>query len=167
MFIGHLPGAYLIFRTATPDVGKLAFAAAMLGAVAPDLDMLWFYLVDNRAHHHHAYLTHRPIVWVALLFAGLALRLFYPKAGTVLAFFGAGGVVHMALDSIVGKIAWAWPYSDYSQPLVVVQATHSHWILSFLNHWTFAVELAITALAIALWLWRRRNSTCVLSSDNG
>ncbi|WP_377193153.1 metal-dependent hydrolase [Ruegeria meonggei] len=156
MFIGHLPGAYLFFRTAAPGVDKLAFTAAMIGALAPDLDMLWFYLVDSRAHHHHAYLTHRPILWVGIVLAGLMLRLRMPRAGIVLIFFGAGGVVHMALDSIVGEIAWGWPLLDASHPLVTVQATHSHWILSFLNHWTFAVEIAITVLALIVWRRRRR-----------
>ena len=37
MFIGHLTGAYLIYRTATPNLDKLAFAAAMVGAIAPDV----------------------------------------------------------------------------------------------------------------------------------
>ncbi len=30
MFIGHLQGAYLIFRTTAPNLGKLAFTAAMI-----------------------------------------------------------------------------------------------------------------------------------------
>ncbi|WP_170328348.1 metal-dependent hydrolase [Ruegeria arenilitoris] len=151
MFIGHLPGAYLVFRTATPNVGKAVFAAAMLGAIAPDLDMLWFYLVDDRAHHHHAYLTHRPVLWAGIMLAGLIAGLRWPQAGRVVAFFGAGGLVHMALDSIVGEITWLWPLSNFSHPLVTVEATHSHWILSFLNHWTFVVEIGITVLAAILF----------------
>ena len=157
MFIGHLPGAYLIFRATAPNLGKLALTATMIGAVAPDIDMLWFYLVDDRGHHHHSYLTHRPIIWAGFLFAGLALRLSAVKAGTFLTFFGAGGLVHMMLDTITGAVAWLWPFSDATYPLVVVQATHSHWILSFLNHWTFKVEIAITPLALMVWFvtWRR------------
>ena len=158
MFIGHLPGAYLVFRATVPDIDKLAFIAAMIGAVAPDLDMLWFYLVDSRAHHHHAYLTHRPVLWLGIVLAGLLLRLRLPRAGVVLAFFGAGGMVHMMLDSIVGEIAWAWPASEATHPLVTVQATQSHWILSFLTHWTFAVEIAITLLALIVWRTTRRRT---------
>lgn len=158
MFIGHLPGAYLIFRAATPNLGKLAFAAAMIGAVAPDVDMLWFYFVDNRGHHHHSYLTHRPIVWLGFLLAGLLIRQWFQKTGTALTFFGAGGLVHMMLDSITGAVAWLWPFSDATYPLVMVQATHSHWILSFLNHWTFKVEILIAAAALFVWLTTRRRS---------
>lgn len=156
MFIGHLPGAYLVFRTAAPNLGKLAFAAAMLGAVAPDIDMLWFYLVDDRGHHHHSYLTHRPIIWAGFLLAGMMIGIWASRPGTFLTFFGAGGLVHMMLDSITGEVAWLWPLSDAAHPLVVVQATHSHWILSFLNHWTFKVEIAITVIALIVWFlsWR-------------
>ena len=158
MFIGHLPGAYLFFRTATPKLSPAVFAAAMIGAVAPDIDMLWFYFVDDRGHHHHEYLTHRPIIWLGFLILGLILRNWFDRAGGVIAGFGAGGLVHMALDSIVGRVSWAWPFSDAAYPLVTVQATHSHWILSFLNHWTFLVEIAVTMLA-AIVFWRRQRKT--------
>jgi len=53
----------------------------------------------------------------------------------------------MALDSIAGSIAWGWPLSAAAYPLVVVHPTHGHWILSFLNHWTFKVEIALTLIA--------------------
>lgn len=158
MFIGHLPGAYLVFRTVGPGLTKVAFAAAMIGAVAPDIDMLWFYLVDNRSHHHHDYLTHRPILWAGIAAMGLLSRLALPRAGTIVAAFGAGGLVHMALDSIVGKITWGWPFTDAAYPLVVVPATKSHWILTFLSHWTFAVEIAITLLAFFLWRRGKRKT---------
>ena len=32
--------------------GTLLWAAVM-GGVLPDLDLIWFYLIDNRAFHHH------------------------------------------------------------------------------------------------------------------
>lgn len=157
MFIGHLPGAYLIFRATAPNLGKLAFAAAMIGAVAPDIDILWFYLVDDRGHHHHSYLTHRPIIWAGFLLVGLLIRQWLYRVGTFLTFLGAGGLVHLLLDSITGEVAWLWPLSNATYPLVTVQATHSHWILSFLNHWTFKVEILITVVALIVLVatWRR------------
>lgn len=158
MFIGHLPGAYLFFRATAPGLTKATFAAAMIGAVAPDIDMLWFYLIDNRSHHHHEYITHRPVLWAGLLAAGLILRWLAPRAGSILAAFGAGGLVHMALDSIVGEVAWAWPLSDFSHPLLTVPATQSHWILSFLTHWTFAVEIAISLTALIIWRRAKRKT---------
>lgn len=62
MFIGHLPGAYLALRPLQRRLPPLAFAAGLLGSVLPDLDLIWFYFVDNHAFHHHEYITHRPIL---------------------------------------------------------------------------------------------------------
>ena len=80
---------------------------------------------------------------------GLALR------HRLIAGLGLGGILHMGLDSIVGKIAWAWPVSSHSAPLVVVPATHDWWVLSFLTHWTFLFEIGICLIAFALF-WRGR-----------
>ncbi|MFT5631565.1 MAG: inner membrane protein [Gammaproteobacteria bacterium] len=142
MFIGHLPGGYLVARTLWRDTPRAIMVAALIGSVLPDIDLLWFYFVDQRAVHHHEYITHRPAVWAALAAIG---TVFHKPITLAL---GVGGLVHMALDSIAGAIAWGWPFSDVSRPLVVVPATHDHWVNSFLNHWTFQVEIALTLLAL-------------------
>lgn len=41
-------------------------AAAMLGSVVPDLDMVYFHFVDGGRTHHHAYVTHWPLFWAAV-----------------------------------------------------------------------------------------------------
>lgn len=147
MFIGHLPAGYLLARIIWPDTARTIMVATLVGSVIPDVDMLYFYLFDGRSTHHHDYITHRPIIWFAVFLTGAVLR------RTAILAFGLGALLHMALDSIVGKITWVWPISDFSKPLVVVQATHDHWILSFLFHWTFLVEILIVLTAIIV-AWR-------------
>ncbi|MCP3971664.1 MAG: metal-dependent hydrolase [Rhodobacteraceae bacterium] len=158
MIVGHLPASYLAFRYLSPRRWpRAAVAAGIAGGMFPDIDIAWFYLVDGRAHHHHDYLTHRPALYALLLFAVLtaaALRRQQPPAMATA--FLAGTLLHLALDSVAGRIAWAWPFSDHAEPLSVVQATHSHWLLSFANHWYFQVELAVWAVAIATLLFDRR-----------
>ncbi len=154
MFIGHLPSTYLAFKLAAPrSLSNAAFKAGMLGAVLPDIDMLWFYVVDNRGHHHHEYFTHRPAVWLGLLILCALLmwstRTRHAPAGIALC---AGALTHMVFDSIAGSIGWLWPLSDAAFPLVIVQPTHSHWILSFLAHWTFKVEIAVMVVAAIVYL---------------
>lgn len=148
MIIGHLPAGFLAAR-AIGLTGAM-FAGFVIGSVVPDLDMLWFYLVDHGGHHHHGYLTHRPFLWVAVLLGGLVLRRWAVFA------FGLGALLHMLLDSIAGRINWGWPFFDAPMTLVIVPATQSHWLLSFIFHWTFAVELIVLALAVALFLRDRR-----------
>jgi inner membrane protein len=51
---------------------------------------------------------------------------------------------------------WLWPLSDHLYSLVTVQPTHSHWVLSFVAHWTFWLELGL--IAVAGWLFITRRS---------
>ena len=50
---------------------------------------------------------------------------------------------------------WLWPRSDHLYSLIEVPATQSHWIMSFILHWSFAAELAVIALALRLFLTRK------------
>ena len=157
MVIGHLPGAYLAFKAFGRRIPPVVFAAAMVGSVLPDLDMLAFYFLDQRSFHHHEYITHRPVLWFSMVSIGLlAMQFSQSRVATIFVGLGAGGLVHMMLDSITGEIAWAWPLSSATFPLVTVQPTHGHWILSFLNHWTFQVEIFICALAAVVFFASRR-----------
>ncbi len=153
MIIGHFPAGYLA-ACGLEKVGasRVAFFSLLLGSVTPDIDLLWFYLIDS-SYHHHTLIMHRPIVWLAVLLAGLALRRPFISG------LGAGGLLHMVLDSFAGAVAWLWPLSEASYPLVVVQPTHSHWLLSFMNHWFFKLELLVVAFAVVLFLYRRRRSS--------
>lgn len=151
MIVGHLAAGYLAARAFAAVGAKVIFPGLIVGSVLPDVDMLWFFFVDDQQTHHHDYLTHRPAVWAAVvLLASLA------KAPFLIG-LGLGGLLHLALDSIAGKVAWAWPFSDAAHPLVIVPATQSHWILSFLTHWTFAAELALCFIALLLLLQRNRS----------
>jgi hypothetical protein len=47
---------------------------------------------------------------------------------------------------------WLAPLNTELVELVTVQPTHSHWILSFLLHWTFLFEVLIWIFALYLYL---------------
>ena len=145
MFVAHLPAAYLAVRAIRPDVTRTVMAAVLAGSVLPDIDLVWFYLVDARQHHHHDYLTHKPLVWALLALVGCV------RGSTIAIGVAAGAMLHLMLDSIAGQITWGWPLSDWAVPLVVVPATRDWWVASFLLHWTFAVELMICTAASVVW----------------
>ncbi len=157
MIVAHLPAGYLLGRALGVRSGAV-MAAALAGAMLPDLDMIWFHAVDGGRVHHHHYWPHLPAVWAGLaaitLPAALLLR---PGAVRPAAVFFASILLHLLLDSIAGGIAWAWPADDRLMALVEVPATRSHWILSFMVHWTFALELAIVFAAAALLLTARKH----------
>jgi hypothetical protein len=52
---------------------------------------------------------------------------------------------HLILDTIGGGIVWGAPFDGSLLTLVTVPATQSHYILSFIVHWTFLLELSIWA----------------------
>lgn len=150
MLTAHLPSGYVLARHAPPGHGVIP--AALIGAVLPDIDMLWFHLIDQGQVNHHRYWTHVPLFWAAI--AALVLPLVWRSAARApaLAFF-AGLLLHLFLDSINGGILWGAPFSTQLFHLVTVPPTHGHWVISFLLHWTFALELAIWVWAA--WLFRR------------
>jgi len=143
MFIAHAPAGYLLSRI-HPVLRNRTFWL-MVGSVLPDVDMAVFCLIGDGATHHHSYLTHRPALWTGLFLLGLICR-----CGP-LAFVALGGLLHVALDSGTGAIAWAWPFSDHAMPLIIVPATQDWWVLSFVLHWSFLIELAICTTAWLVW----------------
>ena len=163
MLVGHLPAGYLVFgpitRRAPPAERSRLLAAALVGSVAPDVDMLAF-LVTGGHVHHHSYPTHWPLVWLAatalgLLVAAVARR---ADAARLVAVVGAAALLHLALDTIAGAVRWLAPFSDRATTLVEVPATHASWVLSMATHWTFAVEIALVVVALGVWTARRRTA---------
>lgn len=148
MLTAHLPSGYVLWR-ALPCV-KWGLPAALAGAVFPDLDLIWFYLVDDRAFHHHRYWVHVPVFWLAVSAGLLPLVWRTAWCGAALVFLGAISM-HLVLDSISGGILWGAPVSDHLYALVEVPATQSNWVLSFILHWTFLLEVVVWLTAAALW----------------
>ena len=157
MIIGHLPSGYILGRVLRVGTPALMFAC-VLGAIFPDFDLLFFYLVDDRAFHHHKYWVHAPGFW--LIICAVVIPVLWFAARSWLSLFGAfvlGNFLHVLLDSIAGGIMWAWPYSNDLISLVTVQPTHSHFILSFMAHWTFWLEITLWIFAVTLFFKGRRN----------
>jgi len=128
----------------------------LLGGILPDVDMLYFYLIDHRQHFHHTYWTHLPFCWAMVV---LLVWIAYWRNWVSQIFFTTLSVVvfnvflHLALDSIAGGILWLWPFSNKSYSLVDVPSLYSHWILNFVFHWTFVLEILLTLVMIFV-LWR-------------
>lgn len=159
MIIGHIPAGYITARLLLSRahaqgvaVGRLMLAS-LAGAIAPDVDLLYFYLVDHRQHHHHSYFTHFPVLWatamlvcVAWWYTGRA-RQWAVLAGI----FSFAGLVHMMLDSVVGDIAWLAPFEMERYSLFYVPAVYKIWWFNFILHWSFLLELALVTSAVIMW----------------
>lgn len=165
MIIGHLPSGYILSKLLVRYTNsrlqnvKIFIFAGVLGGIAPDFDMLYFYLVDNRQHHHHTYWPHLPIIWFCLL--GLTAIWYYVVVNKTRALrgliFSVGGILHLLLDSIVGDIWWLAPIVDQPYALFTVPAIYDPWWLNFILHWSFALEVLVVLWAVLLF-WRGKSS---------
>lgn len=165
MFIAHLPVAYLASRAlakrgaGSSAEGRRLIGLGMAAGLAPDLDLLWFFLVDQRRQVHHNYLPHLPAFAIACIAAAaLALAMARARRETWLALAAAGlnWMLHLVLDTVAGGVQWLWPLSRHELVLSHVEARYQPWYLNFLLHWTFALELAL--VTVALWTWKRRRT---------
>jgi inner membrane protein len=165
MLIAHAPSGYIVAALALrklramPVSSGAVICACVSGALAPDLDLFYFYLVDHHQTHHHRYFSHWPILWLGLTV--LCWMMYSRKKESLFAFlallFSVAGFLHMVLDSFVGDIWWFAPFVDKPYALFSVPARFKPWWLSFILHWSFAAELVICSWAWALY--RRRSQT--------
>lgn len=158
MFIAHLPAGYLLGRGFERVSPRGVIPVALFGSLFPDLDLFYFYLIDNRQHHHHSYWIHFPVVWGGLLVLSLVWFSLCRKSRAALlsVVFCASGFLHLVLDSVVGDIAWLAPYSGDFYHLAKVEPGFKPWWLNFILHWSFLLEVAIVAAAVVLFIKRRK-----------
>lgn len=163
MFIAHLPAGYLATesllrgRRVSGRARQRLLALGLLASILPDFDLLYFYLLSDRQRVHHAFPPHLPLAWVPVFaLAALVLALFHAERATwlALAVAGANVVGHLLLDTAVGGIQWLWPFSTREFALSHVTARHQPWVLNFVLHWTFALEMLIVAAGV--WRFARR-----------
>jgi len=97
--------------------------------------------------------VHIPGFWILVACITLpVLRIFAPRyllhgVAVFLALF-----VHILLDGIAGGVVWFWPFDATLYRLFDVPAIWSNWILNFILHPIFLVELIIWGLAIFVWI---------------
>jgi hypothetical protein len=124
VFIAHLPAGYLATtallhgRQLAPAARRRLLRLGLAASVLPDLDLLYFYLVDGRRHVHHAYLPHLPLAWVAALGATAAVlwrRRATSAARAALVVLGANVLLHLVLDTVaaagvasIGTVGVPW-----------------------------------------------------------
>ncbi|MGH1537164.1 MAG: metal-dependent hydrolase [Gammaproteobacteria bacterium] len=162
MFLAHMPAGYVVsklllsqFRLESSKSTWLLFLG-LLGSVFPDLDMFYFYLIDNRQHGHHSYWTHVPFYWISLLAIGYMIAAMFKSRILVAAttiFFGCI-LLHLSLDTFAGGgIKWLYPFNHSYFSIFTIQARHGYWLLNYFLHWTALAELLIISSAV-ITFWK-------------
>jgi len=137
----------------TPLSARAIIAACIAGSLLPDVDLLYFYLVDGGHTHHHKYVTHWPIAWGAVLALATLWTMANRRSRTALTLVlvAACALVHLAMDTVAGDIWWLAPFVDRPYVIFHVQPRFSPWWLNFVLHPSFLIELALSAWALALY----------------
>ena len=156
MLTAHLPSGYVLGKTLKQHWNiPYLLPVALLGAVLPDFDTIWFLFIDQGAIHYNRYWVHIPPVLGEggtcgsarngggrARVSGHGLRILCSPPDASAAGYG------QRRHSVGRVVQWS-----SVQPGDRARANHSHWVLSFLLHWGFMPELLIWAWAF--WLWCR------------
>ena len=161
MLIAHIPTGYIVAK-ALKHERKSLIIASMIFSLLPDLGLIYFYLFDGRQTSHREYFPHLPLVMCAAFLLTLPLyrMKFFEKFKPYYVLFFVNWAAHLVLDTFTERIYWLWPFSSRGFMLVEVPAAFGHWIVSFVLHWSFTVELAIVAVAVAIFLKSRKKAVC-------
>ena len=167
MFVAHVAGGYLVTRAYLRNIDtssmeyrfvKYYLLFGLLCSVLPDIDLFYFYLIDHRQHAHHTYWTHIPLFWI--LFTGLlfsmAKAVSNQSRGFVWLILLLNTELHMVLDSVAGGIYWLYPFNGEKYRIFVVTARYDWWVLNYIFHWTFLLEMIIIAAAFYVYFQDRK-----------
>ena len=159
MFIGHLPAGYVLTTKLQNRLKTKRFLlAGLIASVLPDIDIFYFYFVNNSQSLHHSYWIHIPFYWLLIALGTFAFIYLTKKKeyfALVLIFF-SNTFLHLFLDTIVGKIEWLYPFSNQSIYFFDVPAVYNWWVYNFVFHWTFLFEIGVIIWAIVLFIKSRR-----------
>jgi len=163
MFIGHLPAAYLLAQAVKRKARSVSASnqpivlTTLIGGIAPDIDLIYFYTIGGKRVVHHEYWTHIPVYWLAIFMVctSVAYLVGCTRYVFLLSVALCGVLLHLMLDTVTGKIQWLYPYSNQAYTFVEVPSVHHWWVFNFLFHWTFLAEILLLVLAIAVYVDQR------------
>lgn len=168
MFVAHLFAGYLWTRQHINRVRdklrhvenlKYYIWFGIFCSVLPDFDLLYFYTFDHRQHVHHSYWTHIPLFWL-LFCAGLFIigkGLFQRRAAVICLILLCNTWLHLLLDTVAGGIYWFYPWSEANIRFLDISPRFHWWVLNYIIHWTFLLEVMIITLAVYTFLRDRKS----------
>lgn len=169
MFFAHGFGGYLVTRHLVKRADEKTHSASLFSryilwgifcSILPDLDLLYFYSLDNRQHLHHSYWTHMPVFWIFLACAiySIGHGFFKKSIGLYCLILLAGTILHLLLDTVAGGIHWLYPWSDYKFQWFVIQPEYKWWVFNYIFHWTMLMEVTLMLLAYVVYRRDQRYS---------
>jgi inner membrane protein len=167
MFVAHIPAGYLLTtsllqrcRALTTTQARWVFCLGLFAAALPDLDLLYFHLIDHRRHNHHSYWTHIPFYWLILMLFmnSLAAVKRHPLLRWACFIVFCNVLLHCLLDSVASGIQWLYPLSGHYIALLPLHGDGG-WPLAPVIVCCAFLELTIVGFALRRLLQARRTLT--------
>jgi len=160
MKFGHLPAGYiaskLLFEKFNPrNISYNVFLfCGLAGSIAPDMDMFYKYATDDFNTSHRLYVSHLPLVWLALLLFSavwLSISNKKDKKPVLAVMFFFNGLIHLVFDTFTGEVFWLAPFnSSFSVILSDVSNNNNSLDWNYFVQWPFVLELIVIWWAIYL-----------------
>lgn len=176
MFVAHVAGGYLITRSYLHSFNRFSLddkslkyylIFGLVCSVLPDIDLFYFYLIDHRQHPHHTYWTHIPLFWVLctgfLFFMAKAIS--NKNRDSLWVILLLNTELHMVLDSVAGGIFWLYPFNHEYFRIFKVTARFDWWVLNYIFHWTFLLELLIITVAVFVYYQDRKTAQGTMATQ--
>jgi hypothetical protein len=176
MLFAHGPAGYLLThvlaRTAYSDIVdpqrtdrlyQVLMVAGVVGAICPDFDFIYHIFIDSDRTSHHKYITHLPLFWMGLWGVLFAIGQWRKDRSfcAVVTTFCASAVLHLAFDTLTGKVYWFAPISRAGLNIFKVADVNVWWVKNYVYHWTFLIEVAITTVAMVVFLRVRESAALI------
>lgn len=163
MFIAHIPAGHLLtqsFLARKKDAPLSLWATGLFFSIAPDLDLLWFYLASARNVPHRHFFMHWPLFWATIAGCALTLSLVFRRSSWRghIALGLAAVLLHLILDSITAEVYWLAPFSQASFTLIRIPAVYSWWVWNVILHWTFLLEIGMCIVAGKMFVTFRQKA---------
>lgn len=162
MFIGHLPAGYILTKKLQNKLNfKKYLWVGLVASVFPDLDIFYFYFIDNKQTLHHEYWIHLPFYWLLIACVVFVIIKIIDKKEYLIGFylFFSNILVHLFLDTITGKVMWLYPCTEKAYYFFDVSAVYDFWVYNFIFHWTFLFEIVIIFWAVFILVKNRTISS--------
>jgi membrane-bound metal-dependent hydrolase YbcI (DUF457 family) len=148
------------------QTNALLVTGALFGFI-PDLDFFYAFLkargftIPGTKINHRAYLTHRPLFWLALAFIiFIFAQSEFWKLFAILVWLGTWS--HFVLDSLKVGVMWLWPFNSKFYAILSPGQKEDNQAKGFFNYWfthltffypkkftsTFVLEIIILLLGV-------------------
>lgn len=152
MLIAHAPTGYIVSKTLNKKSKTNFVVFSLIFSLWPDLDLFYYYFFDKAVAFHHTYFTHLPIVMFISFFITLPLT-YISSLRNIKPYyylFFINWALHLVLDTFTGGILWLYPFSQYMFLFIKIPPISQNWIISFIFHWSFILELIIVIWSVIL-----------------